>query len=837
MHLIEHLEIGGAERMVTELAQSLAQHGVPVSVCLYRGWGPLADSLIQAGVPVVRLPKELWSRPLSGISALIRPLIEALESLAFIIRLARRIRRDRIDVLQTHMFSAGLWGRLAARLAHPVRGMPVIITEHTLRAGGEGPKRRFFNRVLAPLATAVVAVSAEIAAHVKAAWALEARHLVVIPNAVDTLPYEAAARERAITRGDALQPFILASVGRLVPVKRHDLLLEALHLCRARGKDIRCLIIGDGPLGDKLKIQAQRLGLFSASDSNPRVIFLGIRQDIPNLLAEVDAVVNCSDREGLPVSLLEAFAAALPVVATRVGGTPEVVIPDQTGLLIPPGDPNALAGAILCLAEDRPRARALGQAGQALILKRYSLDTVIGRWCQLYRDLSVPKPVTDSKVPLETHPSAPEIPGSDSNRDDANPRQPHLGYLFILFPKVTETFNLREMIWLSRKGFDITVFSLTRPRGSPTTHPEALPFLARTHYGDWAPSLGLLRAHGRFLQRHPRRYLGLLAHLTADTWRAPTTLLKSLAIFPMSVHFAAIAAESRIDHLHATFGSHNATAAWIMSRLTGIPYSMTIDAYDLYVEIELLERKIAGAQFVTTISAFNAREMVARYGTSATRHVHVNRRGIDLDRFKPGCPKGTQTGPFNILCVGSFQIKKGQRFLIDAIARLHDQGHDIRCTFIGDGPTGPSLRQQTASLGLGARVVFLGNRTQDQVIQALRESDAFVLPSIVGPGNRMEGIPNALMEAMACEVPAIGTDLSGTPELIQNGENGLLVPPENANALSSAILRLKEDPAFAARLARAGRETVARHFNQEINIAALLTLYHRAIANPAEKVA
>jgi glycosyltransferase involved in cell wall biosynthesis len=216
----------------------------------------------------------------------------------------------------------------------------------------------------------------------------------------------------------------------------------------------------------------------------------------------------------------------------------------------------------------------------------------------------------------------------------------------------------------------------------------------------------------------------------------------------------------------------------------------------------------------------------------------VIRRGIDLNRFKPAPTAGVRRvdNIFRILCVGTLEIKKGQRYLIDAVARLINEGRRVKCSFVGDGPIGDILRRHVKKLGLTDCIIFLGSRTQQEVLEYLQSSDVFVLPSIIGPGNRMEGIPNALMEAMACELPVVATNLSGTPELVRDGENGLLVSPRDDRALALAIARLQDSPGLARSFGGAGRITVQIDFNQEINIAALLELYRRAIASLGLKV-
>lgn len=418
-------------------------------------------------------------------------------------------------------------------------------------------------------------------------------------------------------------------------------------------------------------------------------------------------------------------------------------------------------------------------------------------------------------------------------REDRSPASsPVVAYISILFPKITETFNLREMLRLKRYGVDLKLFSLMKPRGGEKTHPEAAELAEETRYGHWFPRIEVLRANLHYLAAAPVRYLKLLTRLVAISAREPATLAKTLAIFPESVHFAQVGEDLRVEHIHSTFASHNTTSALIMSELTGIGYSFTIDAYDLFIETALLEEKIRRADFVATISDYNLKVIAERYGPSAYLKTHVIRRGIDLDRFRPNplARAALPKEPFRVVCVASYQLKKGHFFLLEAVAKLKSEGRKLVCFLVGDGPLREGLHEQIRRLGLSECVVMTGNQTQDEVITWLQKADCAVLPSIVTRSRRMEGIPNALMEAMACELPVIGTDISGVPELIDHMENGLLVQPEDPHSLAAAIALLQDDPVLGRRLGRAARQKIFEDFNLEKNVEKLYQLYCKAVS-------
>jgi glycosyltransferase involved in cell wall biosynthesis len=277
---------------------------------------------------------------------------------------------------------------------------------------------------------------------------------------------------------------------------------------------------------------------------------------------------------------------------------------------------------------------------------------------------------------------------------------------------------------------------------------------------------------------------------------------------------AALAEDARAwkaDHIHAAFAGHPATAAWIIGRLTGIPYSVSCHAHDIFASQALLDRKLAEAAFVRTISDFNRGFLLAKVAGLQPDRIKIIRCGMDLATLPPLPPPSNHEG-LRILFVGRLVPQKGLDVLLEALADPA-ANPDWRLEVIGDGPDAGSLREQASAAGLGQRVNWRGNCRFEEVARAYSETDVVVSPSVIGPNGRTEGIPNVLMEALACTRPVIATRLTGVPELVIDGETGLLVPPADPAALVAALRTVEANPEAAARMAASGRRIVERHYD------------------------
>ena len=356
--VIWSLGLGGAEQVVIRLAKGLDRRRFePVVLCLDQP-GPFAAQAQAAGVEVVALDKR---GPLD---------------VRAVVRLARLLRSRRFDVVHTHLWGANLWGRLAAVAAR----VPVVVaTEHNVDTW-KRPYHLALDRALARAATHLVAVSQEVRAFYETRGIGRGRWRVVyngveVPSAPRRGRGE-AFRALGLGEGDR----VVGLVGRLVPAKAPEVFLRALSLAAARVPALRGLVVGDGPSRKEAEAEARRLGLAG------RVVFAGLRGDVPELLPGLDALVFSSLREGLSMAMLEAMAAGVPVVATAVGGTPELITHGTTGLLVPPGRPGDLADAVVGLLADAPRAEALRGAARRLVEGRFSLARMIEAHEALYAE-------------------------------------------------------------------------------------------------------------------------------------------------------------------------------------------------------------------------------------------------------------------------------------------------------------------------------------------------------------------------------------------------------------------------------------------------------------------
>jgi glycosyltransferase involved in cell wall biosynthesis len=319
-------------------------------------------------------------------------------------------------------------------------------------------------------------------------------------------------------------------------------------------------------------------------------------------------------------------------------------------------------------------------------------------------------------------------------------------------------------------------------------------------------SIGALGATVRALFRSPRRFVGALGVILADLPHRPKRVLKGLGLFPVMVWISEELKRQRIDHVHAHFASYPALAGMVLQKLGGTSYSFTAHAFDIYVDPSQLDAKIDHAAFVATSSDYN-RRLLARRSTRGTP-VHVVRCGVRVPESLPEL----HNGPTTVLCVGRLVEKKGQAYLIDACAMLRGKGFDVQCMMIGDGPDRDLLQQRIDATGLTGHVKLAGSRTTDEVASALRQATVFVLPSIVTGSGNAEGLPLALEEAMAAGVPVLSTRVTGIPELVDDGVNGVLVDPGDASQLAAALERLITSPAERERLRKAAFETIRNEF-------------------------
>lgn len=358
---------GGSQRLACDLALRLDPSRVRSSICALTEGGPLAEALAEGGVPsyvVGCAPGRQWR---------------------VVPRLYRLFRETRADLVQTHHLKQLLYSALGARLA----GATLIHVEHEYLSLRQ-PRARRYLRGMAPLCHHIVAVGEEVRAFLVREVGLPPSKISVITNGVDVERY--APRPRAGREVLGLPPGdrLIGHVARLEAEKDQAGLLHAFRIVLNACPDARLVLVGDGSRRGELHRLAWSLGIAG------RVDFLGFRQDVADLLPHLDVFVLSSAGEGLPISMLEAMACERPVVVTALGEIPRVLHDGVTGMMVPPGDPAALARAVTTVLQDPRRARAMGAAARRRVAEAFNLTRVVGQYQALYDALA---PDRESRAP------------------------------------------------------------------------------------------------------------------------------------------------------------------------------------------------------------------------------------------------------------------------------------------------------------------------------------------------------------------------------------------------------------------------------------------------------
>jgi sugar transferase (PEP-CTERM/EpsH1 system associated) len=359
LYLITELSMGGAQQALLHLLCGLNRERFnPTVACLYNGDSGLAEEIRSMGIPIF----DARMQDKSDLRALYQ--------------LFKHISSQHPTILHTSLFHANLPGRVIGRFT----GVPIIInSERTMAMESEW--RYWFNRSTINLVDRVIAVSQNVAEFCISHIGIPAEKVVVIHNGVELSSFLPNARDQARIKLKLPQDeYVIGAVSRLDPVKGiDDLIIAFTNLIRTHPAYL--VIIGEGPERQRLETVAQETGCADW------VIWTGYRADVPELLSAFDVFVQPSHFEGLPNTVLEAMAAALPVVGTEVGGTPELVIAGQTGRLVPPGDPDTLAGVIKVLLENPEERSSMGLAGRDRVQLHFSTKQMVQKTEQLYDEL------------------------------------------------------------------------------------------------------------------------------------------------------------------------------------------------------------------------------------------------------------------------------------------------------------------------------------------------------------------------------------------------------------------------------------------------------------------
>lgn len=399
-----------------------------------------------------------------------------------------------------------------------------------------------------------------------------------------------------------------------------------------------------------------------------------------------------------------------------------------------------------------------------------------------------------------------------------------LAYFLSRYPAVSHTFFLKEILGLRKLGFHIETASVNLPDRPFDKLPISEMEEARqTYFLKSVPFWEVLCTVVTITFVHPISALrGARFAIQLGGWNL---YRKIYAVFYLIEAFLLghWMRKRGLNHLHTHFGGSVATVAMLAARTWDFEYSLTIHGPEEFYEVEdcYLPAKIAQAKFVFCISDFCRSQLMKYCDPARWDKMQVIRLGVDPDEFKPvhrGCKKALE-----IVCVGRLVPAKGQHILLRALFLLQTKGHNVHLRLIGDGPDRASLESEVQRSQATNMVTFYGALNHDETRQQLADADIFALASFA------EGIPIALMEAMAMGIPCVSTNVAGIPELIRNNIDGLLVPASSVEAMAAALEELIVNPELRCRFAQSGRERVLDCYNLPANLEALAAAFQQKL--------
>lgn len=393
--------------------------------------------------------------------------------------------------------------------------------------------------------------------------------------------------------------------------------------------------------------------------------------------------------------------------------------------------------------------------------------------------------------------------------------------MLLWFPKPSETFIFREVVNLWSMGLPIKVFSLYGElrKGLSEEMESVSGRVERLGVGYLA---SCLKDISFWLKRDGRLTREVLT--TASIWRLKglektgENLWAGLCGFRL----ARRCLEEGIEHIHAPWASGPATAAWVASRLTGIPFSFSARAHDIHPPDAALADKLRDATFVRSETDYNISYLAGFVGGDRSK-LHVVYNGVPL-RPATEAPVDMKP-PYKLLALGRFVGKKGYDYLLKAAGILAQSGLDFRLTMAGDGPLRGRLEQQARNLGISGKVSFPGFLPHDKVSEQFLSTDVLLMPSIYHSSGDRDGIPTVIMESLMHRVPVIATDVAGISEVIVDRVTGLLIPEKNEGAIAEAVNLMVSNREQALKMARQGRERVLKQFDPDTSHRKMLELF------------
>lgn len=752
--VITRLNVGGPSHNAILLSKGLSARGFDTT--LISGTVTSREGRIDpAGVHHVSLPA-------------LKRALDPLADISAFRSLKRHFSLSRPAIVHTHLAKAGTLGRIAARSAD----IPHVVHTfhgHVLEGYFSRPASAGFlqiERALARRTDALVAVSQSIRDELLDLGVGTPTQWHVIPLGLDLEPIADSAINSLQARRVLDLPRsgpIVGIVGRLVPIKNHELFLEAARLISGERPDTCFVIAGDGELRDRLESRGRAL-------LGDRVRFLGWVHDLPGLYRALDVAVLSSNNEGTPVALIEAAAAATPIVATDVGGVKDVIDHGHTGYVVPPNDAASLAARVTELLNDARGAHRMGTQARGRAITRFGARRSLDEVAHLY----------DSLLSARRHASQDEVM--------ASPGEAKL-HVAVLLPDLRTGGAERllvDFVRILKERESLVTLHVLGLRDGPI----------REELEELGCAVKVLRSRRRFDPAAIGRAIAELRRIQ------PALIHAHLPRAGVLGRLAAIHSRIPIIYTEHSLWEQHHPLSRVFNRLT-FRLNTAVIAVSEAIKVSIVDQIRFPPDRIITI-----RNGIAPHSARVDRGEAAARMDVPGDSCIVGC-------------VANLRTKKGHRYLLEALARV-DVDPAPYCVMVGrDQGAEAELKSLARRLGIEDRCRFLGYRKDARSL--LGAFDIFVLPSL------LEGLPVAILEAMDAGRAVIATPVGGVSEAIIHGKTGLLVDPGDSAQLTSALELLMQDAELRDRLGRAAKKRIQDEFSADAMVDRHLELYESLV--------
>jgi len=725
LYILPELTVGGVETHVMALSSGMKRMGH--NVIVVSNGGALVPRLEESGIEHISLPVHRKS-PVT-----VREMASRVRAI---------IRERQIEVVHAH-------SRVPAWVAHfALRNerAAFVITAHGQYAPHIGSK-------VMTMGDRIICVSRVVLDNMAEKLGADRARMRVVYNGInisEAMSEVERRRPAAEVRKELGIPGgvrVIGSIGRLTMTKGLRFFVDAFKQVKDRMPETKAVLVGDGPMRKELQDRAAELGL--ADD----LLFTGVRTDIYDLLGIMDVYVVSSLYEGFPMGCLEAMSTRVPIVATRVGGIPEMLENDRSALLAEPKDPNTLSDLIARIMEDPDLAKRLTEGGYQDVVNKFSEEKMLNDVLGIYHETLRAKK----------------------------------GYVG----------PIRGMAKTERPSVLLTLPEL-RVGGVETHVIDLARGLKQKGYNPLVVSFG-----GKLVEK--------LETVGVDHIKLPVHSKSPLVIFNIIGPMREVIEEHRIELLHA----HSRVPAWISylslrTQKRKIPFVTT--CHSTY-SVHIGSRVMVWSDRMIAVSEFVRNHMLDYFGTDPAR-IGTIHNGISPDLFseeKAAVARKKYRSEFGISgktkvvgMVASLTPRKGYNYFLQAATQVIKEYKDVIFLGVGGGPQHEELEEMARAAGLENRFRFIGIR--GDVRDLLNLFDIFVLSST------SEGLPYVILEAMCMKKPIVTTNVGGIPEAIEHGQNGMLVKPRDSETLAGHITELLADESRAQMLGDAARETVVRSF-------------------------